>query len=167
MKRRLTPWLVAAILVPAVGIGALAQIGVITAQKPTSPLGQSDIVPFVRNGIGSVPSPYAAPGLIGAILNADKLTVAAGSSTTYTVPNGITLTFLNSTGTVTALTVTMAANPSDAQEYCFLSAVTLTGITPTANTGQSIVGTAVTAGVAGTSYCWRYISDTSTWYRLQ
>ena len=126
-------------------------------------LNQGDLVPYAAGGTGGVPTPFADAGLVGGTLHEqDAVPLTAF---TITPNNNTTLLFLNPAGTLATGTITFPASPGSAQAFCWLSTQTQTGVTMTANTGQSIVGTAVTAGVAGTSYFWRYISATSTWYR--
>jgi len=164
MKKFLTRAGVAAILLAGLG-------GILTAeaQIPSPPalqsLNQSDLVPVIPRGVGGVPSQYASPGFVGGMLS-EQLVVPL-TAFTITPNNNTTLLFLNPAGTLATGTITFAAAPSDAQEFCWTSSQTQTAVTMTANTGQSIVGTGVTAGVAGTEYCWRYISATATWYRTQ
>jgi hypothetical protein len=160
-------------LLAAVGIAALIAVGsgVYAAQfvVPTAGavgvqhLNQGDLVPYAAGGIGGVPTPYADAGLVGGTLHEQD--VVPLTAFTITPNNNTTLLFLNPAGTLATGTITFPASPGSAQAFCWLSSQTQTGVTMTANTGQSVVGTAVTAGVAGTSYCWRYIGATATWYR--
>lgn len=167
MKYRLQQLLVAAIFASAVGVIAAhsqnATLGAPVAVVPVQSLGQSDLVPLARQGVGQVPTQFASPGLLGGTLAEQVSVPLTGFS--LTPNNNTTLLFLNPAGTLATGTITFPANPGDAQAFCWISSQTQTGVTMTANTGQSLVGTAVTAGVAGTEYCWRYISLTATWYR--
>jgi hypothetical protein len=147
-----------------------ASIGLANAQQitPVVPVQQilSGDVVWMSHGYGSVPTPFADAGLVGGVLHEWDLVPVTGFS--FTPGNTVTLLFLNPAGTLGTGTITFPANPSEAQEFCWLSSQTQTAITMTANTGQSIVNGAlgsVTAGVAGTLYCWRYIGVTATWYR--
>ena len=126
-------------------------------------LNQGDLVPYAAQGTGGVPTPFADAGLVGGTLHEQD--VVPLTAFTITPNNNTTLLFLNPAGTLGTGTITFPASPGSAQAFCWLSSQTQTGVTMTANTGQSVVGTAVTAGVAGTTYCWRYISLTATWYR--
>ena len=54
----------------------------------------------------------------------------------------------------------------DGQRFCLVSTQTQTAMTAVANTGQTIVGTAVTALVANVQVCWVYRTSTLSWYRL-
>jgi hypothetical protein len=126
-------------------------------------LNQGDLVPYAAGGVGSVPTPFADAGLVGGTLHEQDAVPLTGFS--ITPNNNTTLLFLNPAGTLATGTITFPATPGSAQAFCWLSSQTQTAVTMTANTGQSVVGTAVTAGVAGTSYCWRYIALTATWYR--
>jgi hypothetical protein len=126
---------------------------------------QSDAVQVIPGGVSKPTNNYLAPGQIGAMLN-ESVQVPL-TAFTITPNDNVSLLFLNPAGTLATGTITFPAHPSDGGAFCWLSSQTQTAVTMTANTGQSVVGTAVTAGVAGTSYCWRYIATTATWYRTQ
>jgi len=157
--------------IAAMGAFALMLAGPAFAQlnPPASNPGkvtQTDLVPIVPGGAPSAAQPFVNPGQIGAMLNEQDAVPVTGFS--ITPLNTTSLLFLNPATTPLATgTVTMPANPGSGQEFCLLDSGVVTTLTVSANTGQSLVGTAVAATVAGTSYCWRYISLTSTWYRLQ
>jgi hypothetical protein len=126
-------------------------------------MNQGDLVPYAAGGIGGVPTPFADAGLVGGMLHEQD--VVPLTAFTITPNNNTTLLFLNPAGTLATGTITFPASPGSAQAFCWMSTQTQTAVTMTANAGQSVVGTAVTAGVAGTEYCWRYINATATWYR--
>ncbi len=164
MKRFL---LAAAISVGLTGV-ALAQTGsqynakLSIAPVQNLPLGALVPVSPASPQAQTLPAPV---GLVGSILNEQIVVPSSYTAFAITPNNNTTLLFLNSTTTETALTVTFPALPSDGSNFCWLNTNTTTAVTMTANTGQTVVGTAVTAGVAGTSYCWRWIGVTATWYR--
>jgi hypothetical protein len=148
---------------------AFAQTGPAVTPMPGAPIApamnQDDAVMFARHGVGSVPPGYAHPGMLGAFLNeSDVVPVTAFA---ITPADNVSLLFLNPAGTLATGAITFPAHPGSGQEFCWLSSQTQSAVTMTANTGQTVVGTAVTAGTAGISYCWRYIAATSTWYRVQ
>ena len=162
MKFRLT--LLAALLAST---AAFAQTGPAVTPMPGAPIApamnQDDAFMFAYHGVGGVPPGYAHPGMAGAFLNESDVVPVTGF--TITPADNISLLFLNPAGTLATGTITFPAHPGSGQAFCWLSSQTQTAVTMTANTGQTLVGTAVTAGVAGTEYCWRYIAATSTWYR--
>jgi hypothetical protein len=152
-----------------VGGYALAQVGAYTGKlgpvAPTPVLHQSDLVQVSPYGVGTAAPYYATPGQFGSMLYYQTFTPL--TAFTITPGNQYTMAFLNPAGTLATGTLTLPAAPFDGENFCLLDTQTQTAITVSANTGQSIVGTAVTALVAGTSYCWRYMAPTSTWYRTQ
>ncbi len=83
-----------------------------------------------------------------------------------TVANATQLLYLNPAGTLSTGTVTFMPSPGDGQRFCLESTQTQSGVTPTANTGQTIstIG-AVTALTAGVPVCWFYRATNATWYR--
>lgn len=131
---------------------------------PVQNLPQGALVP-VAGAAGGVQSYPAPVGLVGSIGN--EQVVVPLTAFTITPNNNTTLLFLNPAGTLATGTITFPASPSDGETFCWLSTQTQTAVTMTANTGQSVVGTGVTAGVAGTQYCWTYLAPTLTWYRKQ
>lgn len=164
MKRSLLPLAAAALAVTGLGLYAFAQTTQIKVNAVPI-INSGDLVPLAQQGTGQVPTAFANAGLVGATLY--RQTVVPITAFTITPAAGTTLLFLNPAGTLATGTITMPANPGDAQLFCWMSTQTQTAVTVSANTGQSLVGTAVTAGVAGTQYCWRYIASTATWYRQQ
>jgi hypothetical protein len=90
-------------------------------------------------------------------------TPATGFS--ITIGAGVKTLSLDPAGTLATGTVTMPASPIDGQEIRVTSSQTVTALTVSANSGQSITNapTTLTAGL-GFSYIYK-ISNT-TWYRL-
>lgn len=72
---------------------------------------------------------------------------------------------LDPAGTLVAGTVTMPAAPIDGQEIRVCSSQIITGLTVSANAGQSIVGAPTTLGVGG-GFGYIYRLANTTWYRL-
>lgn len=154
----------------ALSSSAFAQTGSQYNAKNSGPVAvqstdQGALVPIVPQGVGGVPQQFANVGLVGMI--AHEQLVVPLTAFTITPNNNTTLLFLSPAGTLATGTITFPAAPSDGETFCWMSTQTQTGVTMTANTGQSVVGTAVTAGVAGTQYCWTYVNATATWYRKQ
>lgn len=149
-------------------IGALALVGVALAQvipvPSANPVGQGDLVQILKNGAPSAQSVYAPAGGIGSMDQYVFNTPLTGFTLTGT--NYTSLLYLTPAGTLATGTVTMPALENDGQRFCIASSQTQTALTVTANTGQTIVGTAVTALVIGTQVCWVYRASTLSWYRV-
>jgi hypothetical protein len=120
------------------------------------------VVQDVPRGVPSAQSQYVAIG-----------TIAGVPTYVYNVPvTSFSLTFanaqvyyiLNPAGTLTAGTVTMAPNPSDAQRECIVSTQIVTTLTVTGNTGQTVVGQ-TTGLAAGTAECFTYVAPLATWFK--
>lgn len=166
MKSTLRNLLAAAILAGTAG-AAFAQPATLgtPAKTPTlQNINPGDVVPVIPGGVGGVPSQYAPAGMVGAMANYQYVVPVTAFS--ITPSSQITLLFLNPAGTLATGTITFPATPSDGGNFCVYDTQTQTAVTMTANTGQSIAGIAVTAFVANTQYCWKYISKTTTWYRI-
>lgn len=90
-----------------------------------------------------------------------------------TVPNGVQRVILTPAGTLATGTITLPASPVDGQEVCIWDTATQTALTLSANTGQTIAGSAITALTAATRYCYQFEGNTSTggianqWIRTQ
>lgn len=72
---------------------------------------------------------------------------------------------LNPGGTLAAGTVTLAPAPSDGARECIFSTQTITSLTVSANSGQSI-NNAVTTLSANTGACYLYSASNLTWDRV-
>ncbi len=84
---------------------------------------------------------------------------------TITVDDGVSSLILNPAGTLATGTITLPANPYEGQYLELVSTQTQTALTVTANTGQTIVGAAVTALVAVTAVKYYYLA--TKWYRVR
>jgi hypothetical protein len=81
----------------------------------------------------------------------------------YTATTGVWNVFGHAAGTITAVTLTTPASPGDGQRLCYWADQTTTTLTFTANTGQTIDGSVLAAGVAKVSQCITYSSTTKAW----
>lgn len=128
-------------------------------------VGTTDLVGIVPGGAPTAQRYFVYPGQIaGAPAYQNLGAITTGN--TYVFGNYTTNMIAQPSGTLAAVTLTAAANPSDGQVQCFTSTQTTTSLTWNANTGQSISG-APTAGVASTQACMIYVKSAATWYRLR
>jgi len=81
----------------------------------------------------------------------------------YTFAAGITVLLINPAGSLASGTIIMPAAPVDGMTISFSSTQTISTLTVSSNTGQSIVG-APTTLLAGTTASFVYRSANSTWY---
>jgi hypothetical protein len=140
---------------------AIAGQNLVVPQVPT--VGTGDLFQDVTGGVPQAPAYYATAAQIAGVPGyVNGGAVLTGWS--FTFANTQTSYFIQPAGTLAAGTITAAPNPSDGQRECFLSTQTSTGITWTANTGQSL-SNAPTAGVAMVPACMTYSKATATWYR--
>lgn len=149
-------------------------VGLALAQAVVLPRVQNitagDAVSIIPGGNTSARSVYASPGdIAGQEKYSYQIPVTAFA---ITVPNFISLLYLNPAGTLATGTLTLQANPSDRQKFCLQDTQTQTAITIAASTGQTLAagtfGLATpTALVANTRYCWLFLGALSTWTRTQ
>lgn len=142
-------------------VGGIALAQIVVPQQPT--IGPSDLIQIVPNGQPQPNSVYVHPQQIAGAPGYDNLG-AITTGNTYVFGNSTVYMFAQPSGTLAAVTLTTAPNPSDGQRECFLSTQTTTALTWNANTGQSISGEP-TAGVADTPACMTYVLSAQTWYR--
>lgn len=144
---------------------------------------------YAAGMFGGVPSVPAAQALTGAELSPADTGLSGGqapqteliSTQQYraaayvqaTPTTGTTVAALGPTqlvqltpaGTLATLTVTMPPTPVDGQRFRIFTTQTLTALTITAGSGQTINGTAVTTLSANTAVSYIYNGTNSTWYR--
>lgn len=157
--------LLAGIAACAIGVGvAYAQLNPPLSMEQQ--MGQSDAMQVIPGGTPQRANTYVAPGQVGAM---DNYVVAVPlTAFTITPANTTTWEILNPAGTLATGTLTMPAQPSDGGRFCISSTQTQTALTVTANTGQTLKGTAVTALVANAPpSCWRWVAALSDWFALQ
>lgn len=150
----------------AVAMAALA--GLALAQSipvpSASPVTQTDVVQIIKNGAPSAQAVYAPAGGIGSMDQYNFQTPVTAWA--ITPPNFVSMLYITPAGTLATGTLTMPAQENDGQRFCMASTQTQTAMTVAANTGQTLVGTAVTALVANTQVCWIYRASALSWYRL-
>lgn len=83
-----------------------------------------------------------------------------------TVPANVSVLALNPAGTLAAGAVTLIAAPVDGARVLISSTQTVTALTVSANTGQTLVGAATTVGL-GVSVEYLYQLSSKTWFRIQ
>ena len=162
---------VAAAALVAAGLWSWGQIAPRSfAQNVSAPLVPFvhllDAVQVIPNGNPGPANVYATAGQVGAMDTYVVDVLTTGFSLTPSASG--TLLILNPAGTLGTGTITMPANPSDGGRFCVMSTQTQTALTMTANTGQTLVGTAVTALTANAPpKCWRFIGQLADWFALQ
>lgn len=90
---------------------------------------------------------------------------APATGFSLTIGNSVGCLILNPAATLATGTVTMPASPWDGQRVEVCSTQTVTTLTVSANTGQSIKN-APTMISAGSGFRYRYRASDTTWYRL-
>jgi hypothetical protein len=83
---------------------------------------------------------------------------------TYTVPNDAEQIALKPAGTLASGTITMPAAPTDGQVLVISSTQTVTALTHSANTGQTLIGAATTILANTSAGRWVFFGPTRTWY---
>lgn len=80
--------------------------------------------------------------------------------------NGTSYFIIRPAGTLATGTFTFDPNAGNGQRACIQSTQTQTAVVVAPGTNQTIAGTPVTAMVAGTTYCWKYVYGAATWYPI-
>ena len=104
--------------------------------------------------------PVTLNGTNGLLQNYTVNTPTTGFSYTVTTP----VTLFTPAGTLASGTVTMPASPSDGMTVAILTTQTITSLTISGNTGQSISG-AVSTLAANASATYLYRQSNTTWYK--
>jgi hypothetical protein len=89
--------------------------------------------------------------------------LAATTGFSYTFPAGTTSLIIDPAGTLATGTITMPAAPADGMTISFSSDQTITALTVSPNTGQSIIGNPTTM-LAGGAATFVYRLSNTTWY---
>ncbi len=152
--------LIAAALVASLGGLALAQTFPATPQVAT--IGTTDLFAVSVAGTPGMQAQYASAAQIAGVPGYVYNVPLTGFSLTFA--NSQTNMILNPAGTLATGTLITEPNPSDGQRECVLSTQTQTGLTWTANAGQSIAN-APTALVANVPACMTYVKSLTTWER--
>lgn len=103
--------------------------------------------------------PVTLNGTNGLLQNYTTNTPTTGFSYTVTTP----VTLFTPAGTLATGTVTMPASPNDGMTVTLMTTQTITALTVSANSGQSIAGAATTL-LANASVTYVYRSSNTTWY---
>jgi hypothetical protein len=133
-----------------------------------SPLGGG--LNFGANSSASAPSPslaIKATGqvvLLGAQADQSKVVQTPTTGFSITIGNATTTTLLTPSATLASGTITMPATPVDGQIARVLSSQTVTSLTVSPNSGQSISGAPSTIGPT-TPFAMIYDLASATWYR--
>lgn len=95
------------------------------------------------------------------------------TSGTQTINDATGIVFINPASLAATLTIKFPANPQDQDIVSVQFGGTITGVsavvtalTLSANTGQSLIGAALTTANAGQSTCYQYRKSNTTWYKL-
>lgn len=166
-------------LLPLIG-GASSTLtqGGTTFSVPAGPatLTGLETVPIDTNVAGGAgpATALATPCHLGMAVTKTVVAVAAGSDT---MTNNVCVELLVPAGTIASFTVTMPPAPLDGQIYRITSTQTVTALTVSANTGQSMAGTTPTAltpsATSSTGYAWVFKAAAqggqaaNSWYRIQ
>ena len=102
---------------------------------------------------------------LGSRCDQSKSVQAPTTGFTITIANNISTLILNPAGTLATGTITMPATPIDGQEVQITSSQTITGLTVSPNTSQTI-SNAPTTLTAGIGYKFIYHLAGTNWYRL-
>jgi hypothetical protein len=94
----------------------------------------------------------------------EYVTPATGFSNTIGNTTGTYI--IEPSGTLATGTLTMPASPVDKQKVTILSTQTITALTHSPNSGQTLKG-ALTTLAANTSGQWEYKTSNTTWYRTK
>ncbi len=161
MKRRI---LGAAAVAALLGLGLLGLKAQTISVPTVLSVGPTDLFQDVVRGAPQASSYYATAAAINNVQGYQIAVPLTGFSLTF--GNTQTYYLIQPAGTLATGTFTFAALPGDGAKECVRSTQTQTAVTMTANTGQTVGGTAVTAFVANTTYCWIYQASSSTWYPI-
>jgi len=102
--------------------------------------------------------------------NIQEITATSG---TQTINNAAGIVYVNPASLASTMTIKFPSSPQDQDIVSIQFGGTITGantvvttLTLSANTGQSLVGAAITTAKAGMSTCYQYRKSNSTWYKL-
>lgn len=126
-------------------------------------VGPTDLFADVVNGNPTVPTFYATAGQIAGVPSYVNLGTLV-TTNTHTFANGETNDFGHAAGTLAAIGLTTEPNPTDGRRECFWLDQTVTALTWTANTGQTIGANVPAAGVAKNPNCITFVASSATWF---
>lgn len=149
-------------------VSALGLAGLVAVAQVTLPIlprvdPVSDLVQVLPRGVPVAGNQYATVEQVNQSGLQSSVPLTAFS---LTFNNGTSYWIIRPAGTLATGTFTFDANAGNGQRACIQSTQTQTAVTVAAPTGQTIAGSAVTAMVAGTTYCWMYVYAAATWYPI-
>lgn len=152
----------------ALCLGLSLAVTAVVAQTISIPqvvsVGTKDLFADVVSGTPTAGAQYATAA---AINNVPGYVISVPlTAFTLTFGNTQTYYYIQPAGTLATGTFTFAPNPGDGARECVRSTQTQSAVTMTANTGQTVGGSAVTALTANTTYCWLYQASSATWYPI-
>lgn len=159
LKLWITGW-VAFGLLGALAMVAVAQVTLPQVQR-VDPV--SDLVQVIPRGQPTAGSVY---GTVEQVNQAGLQSSVPLTAFSLTFNNGTSYWLIRPAGTLATGTFTFDANAGNGQRACIQSTQTQTAVVVAAGTNQTIAGSAVTAMVAGTTYCWVYVYAAATWYPI-
>jgi hypothetical protein len=86
---------------------------------------------------------------------------------THVIPNATGVCLLTPAGVLATGTLTLPAQASDGFRQHILTSQTVTALTVTASSGQTIVGSTAFALSAGVEVVYFFVASTSTWYKMR
>lgn len=86
---------------------------------------------------------------------------------THTIPNAVSRCLLTPAAVLATGTITLPANVSDGFEVSIVTSQTVTALTVSPNSGQTIVGTTALTLTAGTQIVYFFAAASSVWYKVQ
>ncbi len=154
-----------------IALGVLLALGLYggyaAAQNTIVPLltnvAVGDYMAVIHNGQISAQTTYATAGKVThqqSYVNGGTIT----GDPAYTFANGVTNWFGHKASTLSTGTFTTEPNPQDGDRECVWLDQTITTLTWTANTGQTIDSNVPAAGTAKIPSCITYSAATATWY---
>lgn len=102
-------------------------------------------------------------------LGAGAYSIVSATAGAATIANQVCWYIISGLGPVAALTITMPSAPLDGQLLRVASAIAVTTLTMSANTGQTLNGAATSASANAAVGTWIYKASTATtgiWYRV-
>jgi hypothetical protein len=151
------------------GVGAVLALSTPAFAQVTLPQVPSinpntDLVQVIPGGFPRATSVFASVGLLNATNGYAKAVPLTGFSLTFA--NSQSYLALNPAGTLATGTVTLAPSPSDGARECIFTTQTITALTVSANSGQTINNGLTAASLAAnTGVCYLYSSSNLTWDR--
>lgn len=155
----------------AVAVAALlGVVGYVVAQ--TIPVPQvttvnpnNDLIQVVPNGSPGAAEVYAVPALVTNVAGYYKSIPTTNN--VYTFGTNVSYAAFRPAGTLAAMSVYLAANPSDGARNCMFTTQTVTSFNVFANNANQSINSAILAAAlsANTIACYTYGASNATWDR--